>query len=94
VILALARRSSSDVAWTDARTHEQLMSLVMSYAALPSFVLVDREGTVVATSDDAELGEVGEGLDEIGVEVARECLPQSISPLHRFACTFSWTLNV
>ncbi len=44
-----------DVAWTDTAKREALRSRIMKYLVLPSFVLVDGEGTVLTTSDDVDV---------------------------------------
>jgi hypothetical protein len=63
----VARRGPvpGDVAWTDEYTRELLRSQVMNYVSLPSFVLVDADGTVVATSDDTELAQIETRLETI-----------------------------
>lgn len=55
-----------EVAWTDQRTRKLLSSQVMKYVSLPSFVLLDTGGIVVATSDDIELSELEVRLDALG----------------------------
>lgn len=47
-----------EVAWTDISVRQRLRSQVMTFVALPSFVLVDTDGTVLATSDDITLGQL------------------------------------
>lgn len=47
-----------DVAWTDEPTRELVRARVMNYVRLPSFVLIDADGTVVTTSDETTLSEL------------------------------------
>jgi hypothetical protein len=60
----------AEVAWTDQRARELLGSQVMTYVTLPSFVLVDARGTVVATSDDTELEEIEARLQTLAQDGA------------------------
>ena len=64
-----------DVAWTDQRTREQLKSRVMRYVALPSFVLVDADGIVVATSNETELSRIEAYSSEFGGSPGDEVAP-------------------